>query len=82
MVNEFLHNLERAELGDIAYFFLSADENFDLRYQEHYFLLWKICSMTKRGEQRNKVKEKYEGKFEEKAYKGKMVSYAEYKSKF
>jgi hypothetical protein len=82
MVNEFLHNLERTELGDIAYFFLSADENFDLRYQEHYFLLWKICSMTKRGEQRNKVKEKYEGQFEEKAYKGKMDSYTEYKSKF
>jgi len=80
-VNEFLHNVKREELGEIAFYFLSSKENFNVGYEYHYYLLWRICSMTDRTTERKKIKKEYETLFEDGKYAGKMILYSPYKTK-
>jgi predicted Zn-dependent protease len=80
-INEFLHNLNREELGDLAYYFLYDKKNFDVACEKHYYLLWKISSILDNSSERKRIKSEYSDRFEEQQYKGKMTSYSPYRSK-
>jgi len=58
-VNNFLHNISKEELGEIAFHFLNNKSNFNHSDQYHYYLLWQICDLTSRNELKQKVKESY-----------------------
>jgi hypothetical protein len=62
-VNDFLNNLTKEEFGDIAYNFLNSDLHFDDENEDHYYLLWKLCELTRRRELQKKVKEVYLERF-------------------
>jgi Zn-dependent protease with chaperone function len=63
LVNNFLNNLTREELADIAYNFLNSEKHFDDGNEEHYFLLWRLCDLTERKELQKRVKQVYTQKF-------------------
>ncbi len=63
MVNNFLHNLTKQELGEVAFHFLNNKQNFNMRDDEHYYLLWKVCDLTSKNEVKIKIKESYQAKF-------------------
>jgi hypothetical protein len=62
LVNDFLHNMKREELGDMAYYFLTGS-NFDPQEELHYYLLWKICAMTDRAQEKKNVKRNHDNLF-------------------
>lgn len=62
LVNDFLHNIKRQELGDLAYYFLTGT-NFDPQDELHYYLLWKICAMTDRTQEKKNVKSNHDNLF-------------------
>lgn len=50
LVNSFLHNLSQEELGELAIRFVRNVANFEQQERSHYFLLWKIASLTNRND--------------------------------
>jgi len=81
MVNEFLHNIKTEELGELAYYFLQSPQNFDTNNQEHFYLLWQVCSITNRKNERKEIRKKYEERFADGEYKNDMIFYSGYKTK-
>jgi len=81
IVNEFLHNMKQDEYGEMAYSFLSYENNFNPTSAEHYQLLWDICSMTNHIKERKEIKKAYNEKLEDRKFKGKMILYTPYKTK-
>jgi predicted Zn-dependent protease len=65
LVNNFLLNLTHKELGEVAYHFLKRPEFFNNQSKNHYYLLWKICELTYRYEERDQVKKDFKAKFSE-----------------
>jgi len=63
MVNNFLHNLTKQELGEVVFHFLNNKQNFNMMDEEHYYLLWKICDFTSKEEVKMKIQESYLAKF-------------------
>ncbi len=81
MVNEFLHNIKTEEMGELAYYFLNSPQNFDLNNENHYYILWRTCSITERKEERRNVRTKYVDRFPDGIYKNDMIIFNGYKTK-
>ncbi|MFY0628120.1 MAG: M48 family metalloprotease [Reichenbachiella sp.] len=64
-VYNFVHNIKRSEIGELSYYFMNKKENFNREREEHYYLLYEICSNTARMKMRGLVKKKYTEKFKE-----------------
>ncbi len=64
LMNNFLFNLERKEIGEVAYHFLKRADYFNPNEKSHYFILWKICDLTYRYDEKNKLAKLYSNKFE------------------
>ncbi|MEO1051943.1 MAG: M48 family metalloprotease [Bacteroidota bacterium] len=69
-VNNFLHHLDKVEVGEIAYHFLNNQSNFKSSKEEHFYLLWRICELTGREEVSKKIKATHAKKFPQ----GKFIS--------
>ena len=65
-VNNFIHNISSEELGELAFHFLNNQTNFCTRCDEHYYLLWQVCHLTHRVAVKEKVKQSYRSRFDEK----------------
>lgn len=63
VVNNFLYNLTREDIGELAFNFLNQKTIFNPEKEEHYFILWKICSITNRKEVQKQIKNRYFDKF-------------------
>ena len=72
LVNNFLQNTSREQIGEIAYYFLSNQSNFNPDSEEQYYLLWKICSLTSRKTQKAEIKAQHKQNFPEGRYLGLM----------
>lgn len=73
MVNNFLNNVSKKELIEIAFHFMNQRTNFNQNNQEHYYLLWKIARMSKRFSFQEKILSAYLEKFPEGKYKDEMT---------
>lgn len=71
-VNNFLYNLTREEMGEIAFNFLNSQSNFNPENEEHYVLLWKVCTLTRREEVANKIRQTYLDRFGRGKFVGKF----------
>ena len=63
LINSFLCNLTQKELGEIAFHFLSNPSIFNSKDKSHYYLLWKISSLTHRYDVIDKVSDQYKSSF-------------------
>ncbi len=81
MVNEFLHNIKAEEMAELAYYFLNSPKNFDVDNQEHYYILWRICNITNRKDDRKSIRAKYVDRFPDGEYKNEMILFDGYKTK-
>jgi len=63
LINSLLYNLSQEELGNITFNFINDDANFSASEQSHYFLLWKMSSLTQRHDVTAKVSDEYRAKF-------------------
>lgn len=63
LINSFLHNLTQKELGEVAFHFLNNESNFNSSDKSHYYLLWKISSLTHRNDIIVKVSDEYRSRF-------------------
>jgi hypothetical protein len=68
-VNNFLHNVSKKDLMEIAFNFMNQKANFNQNNQEHYFILWKIAGISKRISFQEKIIEAYMVKFPDGKYK-------------
>ncbi len=50
-------------MGEVAFHFLNNQSHFNPEKEEHYYLLWKICSLTIRNQVKKRIKETYKTKF-------------------
>lgn len=71
-VNNFLYNLTREEMGEIAFNFLNNQSNFNAENEEHYVLLWKVCTMTRREAVATRIRETYFDRFGRGKFAGKF----------
>ena len=72
-VNNFIHNITSEELGELTFHFLNNQSNFKSDCEDHYYLLWQICTLTHRASVKEKVKQSYIAHFPSKnAYSTKM----------
>ncbi len=72
LVNNFLQNTTREQIGEIVYHFLANPSNFTPDSQEQHYLLWKICSLTARNQEKNRLKAEYKRIFPTGKYLGVM----------
>lgn len=72
LVNNFLQNTTAKQIGEIAYHFLNNQSNFTPDFEEQYYLLWKICSLTARKSQKNEIRSEYKHRFPNGSYLGLM----------
>jgi hypothetical protein len=63
LINSFLYNLTQKELGDVAFHFLTSHSNFNPQEKSHYYLLWKVSSLTHRSDLSAKTSEAYKTRF-------------------
>lgn len=63
LINSFLHNLSQEELGELAYRFLHHAGNFNQQEKSHYYLLWKIASLTGKNDVLVQVAAEYGRRF-------------------
>lgn len=63
LINSFLYNLTQQELGDVAFHFLTNRSHFNLQEKSHYYLLWKVSSLTHRNDLIAKTSEEYKSRF-------------------
>lgn len=63
LINSFLYNVTQEELGEIAYHFLAGHADVDQNEKSHYYLLWKISSLTHRNDLITSVSDRYKAKF-------------------
>lgn len=71
-VNNFLHNLTEEEMIEVAYHFLNNRSNFNSDEEEHYYLLWKLCDLSRRLDVQEKIRQAYRDKFRKGTYYSKM----------
>lgn len=55
LLSSFIANIRLKELGDVAYYFFKNERNFNPSDQSHQYLLWRICDLTYRHEERKKI---------------------------
>jgi hypothetical protein len=63
LMNNFLYNLERKELGEVAYHFMKRNDHFNPQERGHYYLLWRLCDLTYRYDEKSSVAKLYNSKF-------------------
>jgi predicted Zn-dependent protease len=63
LVNNFLFNMSKEEVAELAYHFLNNRENFDPQNAAHYYLLWEACHLTSRDHVQAKVAATYAKRF-------------------
>lgn len=63
LVNNFLFNLSKEEVAELAYHFLNNKGNFDRNDPGHYYLLWQACYLTSRETVKSKVASAYRQRF-------------------
>lgn len=63
LVNNFLFNLSKEEVAELAYHFLNNKGNFDPNDAGHYYLLWQTCHLTSREAVKLKVANAYRQRF-------------------
>ncbi|HZI26174.1 MAG TPA: M48 family metalloprotease [Chryseolinea sp.] len=63
LINNFLYNVSQPELGKIAFHFLNNASNFNPAEKNHYYLLWKISSLTYRDDLTIKTSGEYRSRF-------------------
>jgi len=63
LVNNFLFNMSKEEVAELAYQFLNNRENFDATNAAHYHLLWEACQLTSREQVETKVATAYKRRF-------------------
>lgn len=63
LVNNFLFNMSKEEVAELAYHFLNNRENFDATNPAHYYLLWETCHLTSRDQVKSKVASTYRQRF-------------------
>lgn len=68
-VNNFLHNVSKKDLIEIAFHFLNQKTNFNQSNQDHYYLLWELAGKSKRISFQQKIIEAYMVKFPNGKYK-------------
>lgn len=68
MVNTFLHNIYDKEILDLAFHFLNHQVNFDPTNEQHYYLLYRICTLSKRHTVRKNIVSSYHQAFPDGKY--------------
>jgi hypothetical protein len=63
LINSLLYNLTQQELGELALHFLSNPAHFNPQEKNHYYLLWKVSSLTHRNDLIARVSETYKSRF-------------------
>lgn len=63
MVNNFLFNMSKEEVAELAYHFLNSRTNFHLSNPSHYYLLWETCHLTSRNQVGERVAASYRSRF-------------------
>jgi hypothetical protein len=63
LVNNFLFNMSKEEVAELAYHFLNNRENFDPQNAAHYYLLWETCHLTSRDHVKATVAASYVKRF-------------------
>ncbi|WP_276374493.1 M48 family metallopeptidase [Chryseolinea sp. H1M3-3] len=63
LINSFLYNLTQKELGQIAFNFINSHSNFNPAEKSHYYLLWKITSLTSMNELIAQTSQAYKARF-------------------
>lgn len=63
LINSFLYNITEKELGEIAFHFLTNRSNFNVKEKSHYYLLWKISSLTYQEDLIAKMTDEYKSRF-------------------
>jgi hypothetical protein len=58
-----LYNLEIKELGEVAYHFMKREDHFNHEERSHYYLLWRICDLTYRYDEKSSLAKLYNAKF-------------------
>lgn len=64
LINSFLHNLTQKELGELAYRFMYNPANFNVHERTHYYLLWRISSLTDRSDVHVRTSNEYRDRFD------------------
>lgn len=65
LTNNLLHNLTTAELGELAYHFIHQPGHFNAQRADHQYLLWKICDLTNRTEEKKVMARQFEMTFDQ-----------------
>ncbi len=63
LMNNLLYNLERKELGEMAYHFMKRKDHFNPNERSHYYLLWRLCDLTYRYDEKSSLAKLYTSKF-------------------
>lgn len=63
LMNNLLYNIERKELGEVAYHFMKRKDHFNEDERGHYYLLWRLCDLTYRYDERSSLAKLYNSKF-------------------
>ena len=72
-VNNLLYNISISEIGEVAFSLINNKSNFNSEQPAHYYLLWRVCSLTFRDKVKAQVETAYKEKF------GKKIADYEYK---
>jgi predicted Zn-dependent protease len=72
-VNNLLYNISISEIGEVAFALINNKSNFNSQQPAHYYLLWRVCSLTFRDKVKAQVETAYKEKF------GKKIVDYEYK---
>jgi hypothetical protein len=64
-VNNFLFNMSKEEVAELAYHFINNKDNFDGNNPAHYYLLWETCHLTSREHVKSKVSSAYKQRYGE-----------------
>ncbi|HOX82825.1 MAG TPA: M48 family metalloprotease [Chryseolinea sp.] len=62
-VSNFLKNLTKKELGDVAFYFLSNPNNFNEMNKSHYYNLIEICELTERDDVKKRTEQTFKKVF-------------------
>lgn len=67
-VYNFIHNIRRSELLELAFYFINQKENFNRTNEDHYYILFEICRLSNRRKMQYVVRENYRKDFKEGKY--------------
>jgi Peptidase family M48 len=62
-VNNLLYNISISEIGEVAFSLINNKSNFNSLMPAHYYLLWRVCSLTFRDKVKAQVETAYKERF-------------------